>query len=115
MHAVNDIAVYHNIKKKVLKGRIKKEKAGFYQFLKGDTKKMVNFFKEQKQSTLVKNFLNKANSCREGIENWKTAKFGYNAEGEVSRIKKLLHDGRAVYTPFAFANILRAQGYYVIL
>jgi len=115
MHAVNDVAVCHNLKNKFLKGRIKKEKAGYYQFLKGNTKKMIDFFKKQEQTTLIKKFLSKASSCKEGIENRKTAQFGYNAESEVSKIKMLLHSGRSVYTAFAFANILRAHGYYVIL
>jgi len=72
---------------------------------------MVSFFKKQKQSVLVKKFLSKAVSCKEGIESWKTAKFGYNAESEVAKIKMLLHSGRSIYTPFAFANILRSLGY----
>ena len=112
LHAVRDVTAHYTGKLHLL-GKAKKKVAGYYDFIMGSTEKMINFFKSKKQTLNIRKFLSKTKRNKEGIESWKTAKFGYSAESEVSKLKKLLNNGRNIYSPLTFARKLEANGYVV--
>lgn len=88
------------------------EDLGYQDYLQGDSTKIATYYTNNPQYKLGKDLLSVIKHNQEGIQAWKDARYGNNAENEASRIKKLLE--QRVLSQKSFLNLLKANEYVII-
>ena len=91
--------------------KVTKEQIGYNDFLNGNYTKTNEYYRENIKSTWhSKDVVSMIKNNTEGIDNWKSAKYGNNAESMASEVKRLIR-GR-ILSEQALINLLKSQGYY---
>jgi len=92
--------------------KITKQAIGYYEYLRGNFTKIYNHYKSIKEPTeCERQVVSLIDRNKPGIEAWKSADYGNNAEHMASIVKGLLRNNRRIMSELAFIRLLEGQGF----
>ena len=110
-HATKPLFVHHTYEPRRWNKKISKKEIGYYDFLKGFPNKVLDYYKQRPYNWEAKAFITQLKNSQKGIEAWKTAKYGCNAESMASEVKQILGDKRRILGEKSFINLMKRNGW----